>query len=207
MDILRFSFDNYHIISVSMNLFALIILVLITVCMSFFVKKSIGKINEKNIDIDEIKLGIGQSSVLVKYNRKDREIAYKLWVELNTRKIGLEFDEENDVIMEVYDSWYKCFSITRELLKEIPVSKINYSLQLIELIMDILNKGLRPHLTRWQADFKHWYVLEIKNQPNIAPQKLQRRYQDYEKLLYDLKRTNQHMIEYKNLLKSIALGT
>lgn len=58
-------------------------------------------------NFDEIILGIGRnSSVKLKYNRKDQEVAYKLWVELSTRKIGLPFDQENDVITEVYNSWY-----------------------------------------------------------------------------------------------------
>lgn len=126
-------------------------------------KKCIFKIHEKKIDVDEIKLGIGQSSITVKYNNKEREIAYKLWAELNTRKIGLEFDEKNDVIIKIYDSWYQCFCITREVLKEIPANRIEFSVQLIELITNILNKGLRPHLTKWQADFRRWYVLERKN--------------------------------------------
>lgn len=204
MDILRFSFDKYYIFSVSVNLFAVIVLLLLIIGISLLIKKCIAKAGEKNIDVDEIKLGIGQSSVTVKYNRKDREIAYKLWVELNTRNIGLEFDEECDVITEIYDSWYKCFGITRELLKEIPANRINSSLELIELIVDILNKGLRPHLTRFQADFRRWYLLEKAKQPNIPPQELQRMYQDYEELVKDLKSANQHMIEYKNLLQKIA---
>lgn len=204
MDILRFSIDKYHIFSVSVNLFAAIVLLLLIIGISLLIKKCIAKAGERNIDVDEITLGIGQSSVTIKYNRKDREIAYKLWVELNTRNIGSEFDEECDVITEIYDSWYKCFGITRELLKEIPANRINSSLELIELIVDILNKGLRPHLTRFQADFRRWYSLEKAKQPNIPPQELQRMYQDYEELVKDLKSANQHMIEYKNLLQKIA---
>lgn len=207
MEILRFSFDKFYIVSVSVNLFALIVFLLVFFGLSLLIKKYVGKASKKYIDIDEIKLGIGQSSVTVKYNRKDREIAYKLWVELNTRSIGLEFDEESDVITEVYDSWYKCFSITRELLKEIPMNRLNSSLQLIELIVDILNKGLRPHLTRFQADFRRWYTLEKTKQPNISPQELQRMYQNYEELVKDLKNANHHMIEYKNLLRKIAFAT
>lgn len=204
MEILKFTIDKFYVLSFSVNWLALIVLLILIISLSLLINKCIGKVNEKNIDIDEIKLGIGQSSVTVKYNRKDREIAYKLWVELNTRSIGVEFDEANDVITEIYDSWYKCFGITRELLKEIPENRIKSSLPLIELIVDILNKGIRPHLTRFQADFRRWYSLESTKQPNISPQKLQRMYQDYEELIKDLKSTNEHMIEYKNLLKKIA---
>lgn len=204
MEILKFTFDKFGILSISVNWLELIVFLILIISLPLLINKCIRKVNEKNIDIDEITLGIGQSCVTLKYNRKDREIAYKLWVELSTRSIGVEFDEANDVITEIYDSWYKCFGITRELLKEIPENRISYSLPLIELIVDILNKGIRPHLTRFQADFRRWYSIESTKQPYISPQKLQRKYQDYEELIKDLKSTNEHMIEYKNLLRKIA---
>lgn len=57
-------------------------------------------------------------------NYQDMQIAYKLWIELSTRKIGLKIDLNNDVIIEIYNSWFEFFKITRELIKEIPISKI-----------------------------------------------------------------------------------
>ena len=101
------------------------------------------------------------SSVKLKYNRKDQEVAYKLWVELSTRKIGLPFDQENDVITEVYNSWYDFFKIARELLKDIPASRLPYSNDLIKLTERVLNVGLRPHLTKWQAKYRQWYNNEF----------------------------------------------
>ena len=65
--------------------------------------------------------------------KKDQEIAYKIWVELSTRKIGIPFEKEYDIIIEIYDSWYEFFKITRDLLKEIPVNKISHSNELILL--------------------------------------------------------------------------
>jgi len=35
-------------------------------------------------------------------------------------KEGLLFDEQDDAIFEVYDSWYELFKQMRELIKEIP---------------------------------------------------------------------------------------
>lgn len=102
-------------------------------------------------------MGIGDSSVKLTYNKKDQAIAYKLWVELSTRKIGLMFDKEYDVITEVYNSWYEFFKIARELLKDIPASRLPYSNDLIVLTEKVLNKGLRPHLTTWQAKYRKWY--------------------------------------------------
>ena len=83
------------------------------------------KVNSSNIEISEASLGIGNNIIKFKPNYTDLQIAHKLWVELSTRKIGLKIDLENDVIVEIYNSWYDFFGITRELIKNIPVSKIH----------------------------------------------------------------------------------
>ena len=130
-------------------------------------------------------------------------IAYKIWVELSTRKIGLRFDEENDVIKEVYDSWYKFFETVRELLKEVPANRIPYASKLIDLTEKVLNEGLRPHLTKWQARYRRWYEKELEKD-NGAPQDIQKKYPDYTALVADLTETNNIMIAYKELMKDIA---
>lgn len=63
----------------------------------------------KHFDIDEAQLGLGDQSITLRPNDIDRQIAYKIWVELSTRKIGLEVDLEHDVLAEVYDSWHTFF--------------------------------------------------------------------------------------------------
>src|SRR5258706_7705929 len=70
------------------------------------------KVEEANI-----KLG-GMGDVKIKPDYEDMQIAHKAWAELSTRKAGLEFDEDHDVITEVYDSWYKLFGEMRDLVKQ-----------------------------------------------------------------------------------------
>lgn len=204
MDILSFSCDNFYTLSISINLLAFAALLVLCICVSLVIKKCVNKAGQKNIVIDEVKLGIGSSSVTITYHEKEREIAYKLWVELNTRKIGLPFDEDHDFIIEVYDSWYKCFGITRDLLKEIPVNRLTSSSQLINLMTDVLNKGFRSHLSKWQAEFRQWYDVEKAKNPGFPPQELQKKYPRYDFLVEDLKVTNQKMIHYKDMLHEIA---
>ena len=115
-------------------------------------------------EIDGASIGIGKNIVTIKPNVDDMQIAYKIWVELSTRKIGLEIDFEHDVIEEIYDSWYEFFSVTRELIKNIPISKIrrdSSTKELVTLSIAILNEGVRPHLTKWQARFRRWYKAEV----------------------------------------------
>lgn len=75
-------------------------------------------------ELDGAELGLGDQSFSFKPNNTDRQIAYSIWVELSTRKVGLPIDADDDVISEVYDSWYAFFSVTREMIKDIPVSKV-----------------------------------------------------------------------------------
>src|SRR5437762_14135670 len=58
-------------------------------------------------ELDETEVGIGAGKLKLKANYDDLQVAFKFWTELSTRKIGLPFDEENDVVVEVYDSWYE----------------------------------------------------------------------------------------------------
>lgn len=203
MDIINVELESWSVLVFKFNWIAVIVLLILLWGISLLIKKCLNFVNKKRITVDEVNLGIGNSSVKLSYSKKDQEIAYKIWVELSTRKIGLRYDEENDVIKEVYDSWYKFFETTRELLKEIPANRIMYSGDLIELTEKVLNIGLRPHLTRWQAKYRKWYDDAVKNIEG-SPQEIQKGYPEYSVLIKDLLETNERMIEYKKLMKKIA---
>lgn len=204
MKLIDLKMDNWYTFLIEINWALIVILVFAWWLISRFVKNYIKRIQKHSIIVNEIELGIGSSNIKFSYDKKDQEIAYKLWIELSTRKIGIPFDNENDVIKEVYDSWYEFFKTARELLKELPVNKISCSSDLIELTEKVLNVGLRPHLTKWQAKFKRWYEKEMSKESGKTPQEIQREYPEYSSLINDLISTNEKMIEYKELMKKIA---
>lgn len=206
MDIIDLELDGWSTFVFRVNWLAVVIALVLIWGISFLMKQCLKYVNKKSLTIDEVNLGIGNSSVKISYSKKDQEIAYKLWVELSTRKIGLRFDKENDVIKEVYDSWYTFFETARELLKDIPGNRIPYSGDLIELTEKVLNIGLRPHLTKWQAKYRRWYEEELKRDGG-TPQDIQKKYPEYNALVEDLLETNEKMIEYKKLMKRIAFGS
>src|SRR5690606_28412594 len=78
----------------------------------------------RSFEIDQAEIGVGNNKFRFKPNLTDRQVAYAIWVELSTRKIGLPIDPEHDVISEIYDSWYNFFTVTRELVKGIPVNQV-----------------------------------------------------------------------------------
>lgn len=203
MNIIDIAVDEGSTLVFQINCLAVGIVLILIMVLLFLVKQCSKYLNKKSVMINEFNLGTGNSSVKLSYNKKDQEIAYKIWVELSTRKIGLRFDEENDVIKEVYDSWYKFFETVRELLKEVPANRIPYASKLIDLTEKVLNEGLRPHLTKWQARYRRWYEKELEKD-NGAPQDIQKKYPDYTALVADLTETNNIMIAYKELMKDIA---
>jgi hypothetical protein len=156
----------------------------------------------------EVSLGSGPNNVKLKPSYGDRQLAYKIWVELSTRKIGLPIDPENDVISEIYDSWYSFFQVTREMIKDVPVSQVRNqdSQKIINLSVAVLNEGLRPHLTKWQAKFRRWYLARVDHQDyfDIHPQEIQKRFPDYGDLIGEMIELNGKLETYRNQLRSIV---
>jgi hypothetical protein len=186
----------------------LIILSLILIGIALFhiwKRKIYGQSNWQTV---EMELSIGEiGKIKIKPSYEIIRIAHQAWTELATRKAGLLFDDENDVISEVYDSWYEIFRQIRDLVKSIPAEEIKNSNDaqiLVNILVDVLNKGLRPHLTRWQARFRHWYSDAQKKSVDISPQILQRQYPEYNQLVEDLKRVNKQLVEFTDALKTIA---
>ncbi|WP_319413374.1 hypothetical protein [uncultured Cohaesibacter sp.] len=161
-----------------------------------------------DFEIEGAELGIGDYKVSFKPNETDRQIAYSIWVELSTRKIGLPIDVEDDVIAEIYDSWYSFFGVTRELIKDIPVSKVRNDStgKIIELSIEVLNGGLRPHLTKWQARYRHWYQGQMEKREDASPQELQKKFPDYDALCADLLTINNRLITYRVKLNELVRG-
>ncbi|WP_081602006.1 hypothetical protein [Thioalkalivibrio sp. ALE6] len=164
----------------------------------------------RTFEIDEAEFGLGDQKVKIRPNDIDRQIAYKIWVELSTRKVGLEIDLDNDVISEIYDSWYSFFSVTRELIKDVPVSKFRRkdTERIIALSIDVLNSGIRPHLTKWQARFRRWYEFQLAKDENadLHPQDIQKRFPDYEELKRDIMAVNKNLIGYRKKMHQLVSG-
>lgn len=206
MELIEISLAQNGCFVVTINLVVAALVIAGIVVLAWVVRRLKGTCGKGSVDVDEASLGIGSSSVTLKFNRKEQEIAYKLWVELSTRKIAIPFDEEHDVISEVYDSWYSFFAIARNLMKEIPPTGKTEDSSLVQVSGEVLNKGLRPHLTKWQAAYRRWYDYAISANGNEGktPQEIQRDYPFYAELVADIKKVNSKMTAYMNCLKRIA---
>lgn len=165
-------------------------------------------------DIQEQEFNIFGQKLKIKPNHDVARIAHKAWTELSSRKAAILFDDEDDVISEVYDSWYALFGEIRSLVKDIPAEKIRTDPEvrkLVKLLMSTLNQGLRPHLTKYQANFRRWFEAEIQrkldNDEYVSPQQIQRRFPKYKELTDDLKNINRQLVSYAKALEEIAHGS
>lgn len=165
----------------------------------------------KTFEINEAEFGLGDQKIKLSPNVTDQQIAYKIWVELSTRKIGIPIDTANDVISEIYDSWFNFFSVTRELIKDVPVQKFRRkdTEQIVRLSIEVLNQGIRPHLTQWQARFRRWYENQLKQDANadVPPQDIQKKFPQFAELERDLLDVNQRLINYRQKMYEIIKGT
>ncbi len=158
----------------------------------------------------ELNVNLGAfGSIIIKPNTEVRQIAYNAWVELKTRKAGLPIDKERDVIIEIYTSWYELFTELRRLLKNIPASKLSNpeTKKLVNLMVESLNEGLRPHLTEWHAKYARWYqeALENEKNHNLTPQQIQRKYPEYDELLFNMLDINKQLVSYTAELEKLAI--
>jgi hypothetical protein len=164
----------------------------------------------KTFEINEAEFGLGDQKIKLSPNVTDQQIAYKIWVELSTRKIGIPIDTANDVISEIYDSWFNFFSVTRELIKDVPVQKFRRkdTEQIVRLSIEVLNQGIRPHLTQWQARFRRWYENQLKQDANadVHPQDIQKKFPQFPELERDLLVVNQRLINYRQMMYEIIKG-
>ena len=133
------------------------------------------------LEVNEAEIGIGNNKIKLKANLEDLQIGFKFWTELTTRKLGLPLDEEHDVIVEIYNSWYEFFGVAREMIKSVPVSKVVASESTNELVLitvHILNQELRPHLTRWQAQYRRCWesVIDDPIYKGVPPQQIQKNF-------------------------------
>jgi hypothetical protein len=164
----------------------------------------------RDFELDEAEFGIGDQKIKLHPNYADRQLAYAIWVELSTRKVGLTIDLNEDVINQIYDSWHEFFSVTRELIKGIPVSRMrrDSTQKVVHLSIELLNEGLRPHLTRWQARFRRWYDQQLAKADlnDLSPQEIQKKYSHFTELEHDLMALNRKLIAYRKKMYELVHG-
>lgn len=185
-----------------------VLLILLVIAVALIIIRKLRRVEK--YDVVEVELpSLFGEKIKIKPDHSTITIAYKAWVEIITRKVALPYEEDKDVIVEVYDSWYQVFGILRDLAKSIPAHKMRKdegTQNLVNLMIRVLNEGLRPHLTTWQAKFRKWYTDELEKDKNKSPQEIQKEFPEYVVLVKDIKKVNKIMQEYRDSLEKIVKG-
>lgn len=196
-------------ISLPLNI---IFLILITLILYQVIKILINP-KKKSFELSKVQLKIGGVTSTYEVTRNDGniEIAHKIYIELITRKAAMEIDEKNDLIVEIYNSWYELFKVTREEIKNISGKSLltdSSSNKLIDLTIDVLNLGLRPHLTIYQAEFRRWFESTKDNEElkGLSPQMIQIQYPKWGELISSMKEVNRELIGYSKQLRILVEG-
>ena len=142
---------------------------------------------------------------------EDIQIAHQIWTELVTRKAAIPFNPEDDVIVEVYDSWYALFQRTRQLIGDIPgkcIRRDRSTQQIVKIATESLNLGLRPRTwTKWQARYRNWWRNSEEALRKSTPQEHQKTFPQYADLVAEMLAVNKLMIAYAAELQKIVKGT
>lgn len=142
-------------------------------------------------------------------DHENAQVAHEAYVELATRKAAVRFDEEHDSIDEIYDSWYALFGQFRLLTRGLSAHEIRVNAELrrlLDLLVQVLNDGLRPHLTRRQVPFRTWLAEARRSQPAVATPELQKGFPKYDDLVASLRETNEMLQQLAAGLKEMAHG-
>lgn len=201
MDLFNLYFDENFNLILQISIWFIAFLIG-TLLLYFIVIRKVYRYSLVKLDI---KLG-NVGSAEFRPNKTDLQIAHKIWTELITRKAAIPIDKENDVVEEIYDSWYALFQKVREFISDIPaelIHKNKSTKEIVRIATQTLNEGLRPHLTMWQARFRTWSSSKKDKMMDMTPQEFQKEYPQYKDLIDDLIHVNRQLMQYARELKKI----
>lgn len=201
MDLFKLYFDDDMNLIIQISIWLLLFLIVLLIIYIFIIKK-VFRYNLVKINIKLGNVGVAE----FRPNKNDLQIAHKIWTELVTRKAAIPIDKENDVIEEIYDSWYALFKRIRGFISDIPAELIrnnSSTKEIVRIATQTLNDGLRPHLTKWQARFRTWSSSKKEKLLDMTPQDFQKEYPEYKDLIEDLIKVNEQLIQYSQELKKI----
>jgi hypothetical protein len=104
----------------------------------------------------KINLPFGLGDVTFKPNDIEKKAAWELYVELVTRIATQEIAANEALDREALNSLYSLFTSTRQVLRAAGPSAGLVQGTVGGVAVDVLNKGLRPFLTKWHPSLKSW---------------------------------------------------
>jgi hypothetical protein len=96
----------------------------------------------------------------------ERKAAWSLYVELVTRITVQSLETDQGLLREALNSLHTMFAITRQILREAGPDVGISSASVGGIAIAVLNKGLRPFLSKWHPLLQTW---EAQKPPTTSP--------------------------------------
>jgi len=96
----------------------------------------------------------------------ERKAAWSLYVELVTRIPVQSLEADQGLLREALDSLHSMFTITRQILRDAGPDVGISSKSVGGIAIAVLNKGLRPFLSKWHPLLQTW---EAQKPPTASP--------------------------------------
>jgi len=154
-----------------------------------------------------VAFNFGLLKVSAEITEEDRQCAWEFYTEISTRvavigKINdcacTNFDGE--ILIESLESLYGFFQESRKIMRRFPIGKLPLGKKehLGAMINEVMEKGLRPFLERWQSIYRYWW--EYKSNPRLCPNDRQGQYPEIKSFLNDWTSLRLEMRELRNHL-------
>lgn len=148
-----------------------------------------------------VKLPFGIGGAEWEADPTQRRAAWSLYVELVTRITIQSLEVDKGLLRETLNSLYSLFATTRQILREagpdVGISRESVG----GIAIAVLNKGLRPFLSKWHPALQAW---EIQRPSNISPKEHEQNWIEETQLRSELKLLSKDLEQYANALAEIV---
>ncbi|HEX7255665.1 MAG TPA: hypothetical protein VF236_07025 [Gaiellaceae bacterium] len=149
--------------------------------------------------------GLGSVSGKWEPSEEERDAAWEMYVELITRVSIEELAPGQGLLREALSSLYSLFGTTREILRKYgpgvatPTRGSDLSFGIIAVT--VLNRALRPFLTKWHPELAHY---ESLRPPDVSPPDHERRWERANELRDELNELRTALRKYAFYLGQVA---
>lgn len=152
--------------------------------------------------LDKIKLALPWiGEIELRIDKKQVETAWIFYIELTTRIATVEMEVDAGSDREAMNSLYQLFTVTRSVLREAGPGAGIGDQSVGGVAIEILNKGLRPFLSRWHPLLQEH---EAQRPPNTGVAAWERQWSEHIRFREALTETQRGMRVYAGQLKRIV---
>lgn len=151
----------------------------------------------------KVSVGLPLSMGTAEWEADESEVraAWSLYVELVTRISVQPFGDQDGLMREALTSLHSLFGETRLILRAAGPSVGAHRRSVGGLAIEVLNKGLRPFLTKWHPGLQAW---ESRRESGVSPLDHEMKFSDRADLLEELGALQGELETYAVALAEIA---